>query len=75
MEWFTIDYFGEEVLATDYLDGVLVRFFPHLHPQDDPHVFITGWRVEPQRGDMDGPNFRKLKPRLPVYGLELREKE
>jgi hypothetical protein len=70
MEWTEIDYMGDDVEARDFLDGILVR-----DSLLNSSIFVPGWRIEQQRGDMDGPNFRKLEKRFPVYALELREKE
>jgi hypothetical protein len=71
MEWTTIKYEGEKIQAMDFLDGIRVRFFPHLHPQDDPSIFVPGWRVEQQRGDADGPRLIRRKVTLPTYHIAL----
>ena len=70
MEWTTIDYGGTEITAADFLDGVLVAFGDIFG-----FVFIPGYYVQEETGDMDGPALRPRKKRPQVFGIELREIE
>ena len=69
MNWTTIDYDGKKVGARDFLDGVLVRV---LLGGEWQIVFVPGYYVQEQLGDMDGPALRQRKKTHPVYGVELR---
>ena len=57
MNWAKIRYYDEYILAADFLDGALIRFFPNAHPQDDGRIFAPGWRVKQATGDADGPSL------------------
>jgi hypothetical protein len=66
MEWTTIDYDGTAILATDFLDGVLIDINTQI-------LFVPGYYVQEKTGDMDGPALRPREKRPQVFGIELRE--
>ena len=58
MKWTAIKYCGDEVLATNFLDGVVVgRLPPEMHDPDVPSFFIPGWRIKLATGDADAPSL------------------
>jgi hypothetical protein len=58
--------------AADFLDGVLLELTDlHRYSTVPSIVFVAGWRVEQQRGDMDGPNLRR-RPAPELERLTLR---
>ena len=70
MDWVEIDYAGELIRATNFLDGILVRI-----PGQEGSELVAwpGWYVQEQRGDMDGPALRKRKTKAKEFALVLRE--
>ena len=68
MEWTKIDYDDTEVYATDFLNGVLVTM-------GDDTVFIPGYYVQEQRGDMDGPALWERPQVTKKFKLQLLEGE
>jgi len=68
MEWTTIDYGGTGIMATDFLNGVLVDINTQI-------LFIPGYYVQEETGDMDGPALRQRKQPEQVFGIELRERK
>ena len=54
MKWTEIDYDGAELLAKDFLNGVLVVMEDAMG-----YIFIPGYYVQEQLGDMDGPALRE----------------
>ena len=67
MEWTTIDYGGTGIMATDFLNGVLVDINTQI-------LFVPGYYVQEAEGDMDGPALRPRRRRPQVFGIELRER-
>ena len=68
MEWTTIDYGGTEIQATDFLNGVFVDLYPN-----GSIIFIPGYYVQEQLGDMDGPALRERKTRAEEYEIIMRK--
>jgi hypothetical protein len=66
MEWTTIDHNGTMLMAKDFLNGVLVDINTQI-------LFVPGYYVQEELGDMDGPALRPRKKRPQVFGIELRE--
>lgn len=73
MEWTSIKYGGIWLKAADFLDGVMVKVpGPGV---EDVIVFVQGWYVMAQRGDMDGPALRKRSKPHTDYRLVLKADE
>lgn len=70
MEWVKIDYDGEMLDAVDFLDGILVALEPPSIP-----VFVSGYYVQEQRGDMDGPALWPRDERAKKFKLQLVEED
>ncbi len=68
MEWTKIDYDGEMLDAVDFLNGVLVALEPPSIP-----VFVPGYYVQEQRGDMDGPALWPRNDTSKEFELILRQ--
>ena len=68
MEWVTIDYNGTKIQAADFLNGAWVKEKDHTCA-----IFVPGWYVQEQRGDMDGPALRPRKHKAKEFALILRE--
>jgi hypothetical protein len=66
MEWVTVIYYGVEFKATNFLDGILVLVGPKM-------VSYRGWYIQSERGDMDGPAFRKYPEPERVFGIQIVE--
>ena len=66
MNWHTIDYNGTMIMATDFLDGVLVDYNTQI-------MFCPGYYVQEQLGDMDGPALRERKIPKSKLGIWLEE--
>ena len=61
MEWATIDHDGTMIMATNFLNGVLIDYNTQI-------TFVPGYEVQ-DSGDMDGP---QLRPRKQTQTVELR---
>lgn len=67
MDWIEIKHGGNIFQAFEFLDGVFVRIpDPFATPE-----YVPGWRIEPSRGDMDGPAFRRRPRRELQYSIAL----
>ncbi len=66
MNWTAIDWDGTNLWAIDFLDGVWVKGQDGIGA-----VFVPGYYVQEQHGDMDGPALRE-RPKQPLrLGVEL----
>ena len=66
--WTEIQYDGMSILAMDFLNGVIARA-----PGEFGTVFIPGYQIVEQRGDMDGPALRPRRYAPKEFALKMVE--
>ena len=70
MEWVTIDYNGTKIQAADFLNGAWVKEKDHTCA-----IFVPGFYVQEQRGDMYGPAMGRIKTPKKRLAFWLEEEE